>query len=245
MTEYLCGCCKDGLNESGDDYAQLSCGHEFHYECIYETFKYNFKRTENSTTSRFRECPCCRRLDSRLVERDGYPFSVFVRERSVYVVPFSEKEHRGQGYCRFKSYVVWDGNTCNRITNNPKQLCSIHYDTEYADNGSCIVKTVANLVESYCNHSSHMTSIYTCPKDGKDYSVCISHMAKVAERGLCRHVDTTGERCTRLCYKGKEYCIDHKKAVKTATPPCKWVFKTGAKKGSVCGRSNCKAHKTS
>ena len=247
----ICGCCKDVLDVSAEDYVCLSCRHEFHYECIYETFKYNFKRNPKIIGGKhmYRECPCCRFVDRELKERDGYPFSVFVREnRPLYVIPFSEKTHLGEGYCRFKSPspTQWDGNTCNRMTTNVKQLCSYHKDTEYNGHQSCVVVSVSNGVASYCNYSSVITSEYTCPKDGKPYSVCVSHMSKVAERGLCRHVLATGVRCTRVCYKGKEYCQEHRsiiKQVSTETPPCPWIYKTGVKKGTVCGRANCKAHR--
>jgi len=50
-------CCTD-LEIGKEEIIKIDCGHYFHYDCLYDTFKYN--AMSNNTNTSIRECPYCR-----------------------------------------------------------------------------------------------------------------------------------------------------------------------------------------
>ena len=58
-TSELCGICSESLDTQFS--YQLSCGHTFHYECIFTTFKH-----ENTSYMSSLHCPYCRQKVKRL-----------------------------------------------------------------------------------------------------------------------------------------------------------------------------------
>ena len=53
----LCNICHTDLDPL-DDLVKLQCGHTFHYECIYITYKNNIDKSKYNT--KIRVCPYCR-----------------------------------------------------------------------------------------------------------------------------------------------------------------------------------------
>jgi len=49
----------------------LDCGHEYHYECIYNWFK---KTVSTMHSSKNRECPYCRKQSNYLPLKEGYSY---------------------------------------------------------------------------------------------------------------------------------------------------------------------------
>ena len=54
----LCNICHTDLDPL-DDLVKLQCGHTFHYECIYITYKNNIDKSKYNT--KIRVCPYCRK----------------------------------------------------------------------------------------------------------------------------------------------------------------------------------------
>jgi hypothetical protein len=66
--ENLCYICYDKLENS--DVIELKCGHKFHYDCIFLSYKTNL--VPSFSTNRKRECPYCRNDGGYLPLKIGY-----------------------------------------------------------------------------------------------------------------------------------------------------------------------------
>ena len=66
--EILCNICHTDF-EPTDDMVKLQCGHEFHYECIYITYKNNIDK--NKYNKKIRICPYCRKYGGYLELKKG------------------------------------------------------------------------------------------------------------------------------------------------------------------------------
>jgi hypothetical protein len=71
--EIICMVCHDNLNNE----VKLKCGHKFHYDCIFSTYKSNNNK---------RDCPYCRRDGGFLKLKDGMiPFLNIHKEFKDYI----------------------------------------------------------------------------------------------------------------------------------------------------------------
>jgi len=87
--DILCNICHTDL-EPEDDLVKLQCGHVFHYECIYITYKNNIDKSKYN--KRIRICPYCR-------DNGGY------LELKKGVIPV---RHIHKEYNEFIHYIVHD-----------------------------------------------------------------------------------------------------------------------------------------
>lgn len=68
--EKQCYICLDDLDVEKQDLVLTRCGHLFHYECIYDTFKANY--SINSKHDKEYECPYCRSMVNTLPKYKTY-----------------------------------------------------------------------------------------------------------------------------------------------------------------------------
>ena len=141
-TVKTCPCCKDVLEESNEYYIKISCGHEFHYDCIYDAFEFNKKRGNNIL-----ECPYCRNSVKPLPEKEGFDYCPTIHNGMAYVpgVNTWSKKYKGNGCCVFqdKSQLY-----CNANANyGSSNYCFKHQNTVHKGNNYCIFMKKDN----YCN----------------------------------------------------------------------------------------------
>lgn len=231
--EIICACCKTALTTSDDLYIQISCGHEYHYDCIYDAFIYNRKR--NATIL---ECPYCRLRVSYIPEKEGFEFDVTIHRG---ITNFSDaswsKKHFGKMYC---SYNI-DDLYCNKyfVYGNGKQqkYCNKHKNCELISNAHCPVLKGAK----YCN--------IKCD-DGKKY--CYYH-SKFENSLECDYIlqkgCKKGQLCGKLTENNNSKCILHNKCINPIIhKTCVAIIKKGKNIGNICGKKSyndydyCKAH---
>ena len=66
--ENICYICHDPKD---NELVTLSCGHKFHYDCIFLTYKCNMNNNYNNSYTK-RECPYCRSDGGYLSNKVGY-----------------------------------------------------------------------------------------------------------------------------------------------------------------------------
>ena len=222
--EILCACCKCALDTSDHLYIKISCGHEYHYDCIYDAFIFNRKR--NATIL---ECPYCRLIVGHIPEKDGFDFDLTIHKGILYTTDSSwAKKHYGKHNCFYKMDDLY----CNKFFaygfGKDQKYCNIHKNSEFIGLGYCpMVKGV-----KYCN--------IHCD-DGKKY--CFYH-AKYENSLECNYIYEKGTKKGQICKKitmdNNQKCTLHSKH-QTAVPnkTCIAVFKKGKNVGNICGK---KAH---
>ena len=65
ISEMECKICYTPININEEDFCKLACGHEFHYECIFLTYKNNLNKKKP-----IRICPYCRKDGGYLDHKD-------------------------------------------------------------------------------------------------------------------------------------------------------------------------------
>lgn len=234
-TSKLCPCCKDDLCENGSDYIKISCGHEYHYDCILDAFEYNKKRSTNVL-----ECPYCRAKVNPLPHKEGYDYCSSIHGGMTYVMGVSDKwsnKHKGVANCCFKNKKNL---YCNGTVSLNNKYCWQHLNVEHLGSGYCQFKKGDN----YCNHNSL-----------SNYNYCYLHK-QYQNAQHCVYIFASGcnkgSKCDKWCFPNAEepaqYCLSHMKhkdKPKKEDKPkviCQEILKSGAKKGQICGATNCKRH---
>jgi hypothetical protein len=231
--EIMCACCKTALKNSDDLYVKISCGHEYHYDCIYDAFIFNRKR--NATVL---ECPYCRLRVSHIPEKEGFDFDLTIHRGIVNSHDACwSKKHLGKLYCCYKMNDLY----CNKNfifgSGNQQKYCTKHKNTEFIGTGYCpILKG-----EKYCN--------IKCD-DEKKY--CYYH-SKYENSVECDYIfqkgDKKGQLCAKLTVNNNSKCILHKQCVKPIlNKTCVAIIKKGKNIGNMCGKKSyndcdyCKTH---
>lgn len=244
----ICSCCKDELSVVEDLYIKLSCGHEYHYDCIYSAFIANKKRSNNIL-----ECPYCRKKVKPLPEKAGFNYDSSIHA-GININGLSNKvqykwmtQHMGSDYCLYCK----DGKYCNYQGVGyglSKKYCFQHHNVEHFGESNCIFKNK----DKYCNLNVSL--------DSKPYCYCHKQYASAKE---CKYVFQSGiskgQICKKLTLEECGLCKGHmkhkdnigklleKSAEKSSELVekyiCSEIIKSGLNKGKPCGIINCKRHK--
>ena len=233
--EIICACCKSVLESSEEQYIKISCGHEYHYDCIYDAFLFNRKR--NATIL---ECPYCRMRVSHIPEKEGFNFDLTIHRGILNSNDATwSKKHFGQYYCFHKMDDLY----CNKFfahgNGKEQKYCNIHKNYEFMGINYCpIIKGL-----KYCN--------IHCD-DGKKY--CFYH-SKYENALECNYIYEKGikkgEMCKKLTADSNTKCKLHNKCshiIENKT--CIAVLKKGKNIGNICGKKSmnesdyCKVHST-
>ncbi len=242
----ICSCCKDELSLVEDLYIKLSCGHEYHYDCIYSAFVANKKRSNNNIL----ECPYCRKKVKPLPEKAGFNYDSSIHAG---IINYTDKlkykwsnQHMGYDYCVYCK----DGKYCNYKGvgfGMGKKYCYNHSKAEHFGEDHCVFKDKDN----YCNLSVSQT----------DKPYCLYHKQYINAKE-CKYVFQNGNNKGQLCkklsldpcglctghlkYKDKiDKIIEKSNQKPTETVEkhiCSETIKSGLNKGKICGIVNCKRH---
>jgi len=231
--EIICACCKCVLCDSDELYIKISCGHEYHYDCIYDSFLFNRKRNTHIL-----ECPYCRKKISHIPEKEGFAFDITIHRGITNSVDATwSKTHFGNQYCIFKKEDVY----CNKYSmygyGKDKKYCSLHKNTEFLGDGYCkILKG-----KKYCN--------LICYDDAK----CCNTHNKYEYSLECNYIFEKGTKkgtvCGKLTIDNNTKCKIHNKSKQIdSDKTCVAILKIGKNKGNSCGKTIynqtdfCKTH---
>jgi hypothetical protein len=229
--EIICACCKSSLNCTEELYIKISCGHEYHYDCIYDAFIFNKKRA-----ALILECPYCRIPVSHIPEKEGYEFDLTIHRG---IINRSDaiwsKTQLGKYYCHYKCGDLY----CNKHSTHGKEkkYCYAHRNFEFLGDGYCPIKKGLK----YCN---------ICCQDDNKY--CVYH-SKFENALKCNYVYGKGNKKGQLCGKitidNNVKCKLHNKCIETNhNKTCIALLKKGKNKGNICGKKTldetdfCKSH---
>jgi hypothetical protein len=237
----VCGCCKDVIENDDILKTIISCGHQYHYDCIYNAFLGNQNRGKLVL-----ECPYCRKKVNPLPEKDGFNYNNAIHSGILCYGEGNKHEykwsiqHQGVKYCAFSK----DGKYCNYFGASfgvGKKYCWKHHNTEHLGINSC--KYINN--NNFCNF-----------KVETDQEFCVQHK-EYAFAKYCKYVTQQGKHkgtiCNKYTFDDNGLCLNHCKyanKVNNITEPepidlkipCIEIIKTGIKKGNTCGVLNCKRH---
>lgn len=232
--EIICACCKCPLIKSDDLYIKLSCGHEYHYDCIYDAFLFNRKRNAHIL-----ECPYCRLRVSHIPEKDGFDFDITIHRGIINKNDCTwSKKHFGSHYCSYFNNDLY----CNKYfvscgNGKDNKYCYNHKNTEFLGDGFCkILKG-----KKYCNKKCYNNT-----------NCCITHI-KYENSLECDYIFERGAKkgivCGKLTTDNNAKCKIHNKIPKQNTDKtCVAILKRGKNKGSLCGKKSynetdfCKTH---
>lgn len=233
MYDKICGCCKSELNLDDILYLRLSCGHEYHYDCIYDAFIYNRKR--NTTVL---ECPYCRSKVEPIKEMDGFNFDVAIHKGIMSSTHSNwSKIHFGNKYCIFKSGELY----CNKYYpfghGNDSKYCSTHKNVEHYGEKYCHYFKGINFCNSRCVNN---------------HKYCIKHL-KYENSQECNHIFVKGARkgqmCKNITTNNNQLCDLHNKiTIDQDKKTCCQILTKGKNKGNECGKKvfndsdYCKTH---
>jgi hypothetical protein len=134
----LCNCCREEIDSL--DNCNLSCGHVYHYDCIYYAFCANKKRG-----SVVLECPYCRKKVNPLPEKEGFSFDNYIHGGNYKKVKVDKSKfsttHLGKGFCAFKK---GNGLYCN----SDHAMYGLDFSYCYSH------RNVAHLGENYCKYKA-------------------------------------------------------------------------------------------
>ena len=233
--EIVCACCKSLLESSEDLYTKLSCGHEYHYDCIYDAFLFNRKRN-----AVILECPYCRIRVSHIPEKDGFDFDLTIHRGITNSNDATwSKKHFGKHYCYYKMDDLY----CNKYFvhgyGKEQKYCNMHKNSELIGLGYCSILKGSKYCNIHCD-------------ENKKYCVYHSKFENALE---CNHIYEKGIKKGQLCKKlttdNNAKCILHNKCIQTnENKTCIAVLKKGKNIGNCCGKKSvneteyCKLHST-
>ena len=231
--ELVCACCKSTLDSTDSMYTKISCGHEYHYDCIYDAFIYNRKRNTNIL-----ECPYCRQTVTHIDEKDGFDFDITIHRgiQHTYNSNWS-KLHYGNHNCWYKMGDLF----CNKYftygNGKDQKYCNIHKNHQFIGSGFCPIQKG----QKYCN---------TLCDNGKKY--CFYH-AKYESSLECCHIYEKGTKkgqiCKKLTMNNNPKCTLHINHINVSSnKTCIAILKKGKNTGNICGKKGvndtcfCKSH---
>lgn len=233
INEIICACCKSSLDVSDDLYIKISCGHEYHYDCIYDAFLFNRKRN-----AVILECPYCRIRVSHIAEKEGFNFDLTIHRGIVNSKEATwSKKHFGQNYCYYKM----DDLHCNKFfahgNGKDQKYCNIHKNYEFMGIGHCPILKGSK----YCNVHCDDTKKYCYYHSKFENAIECNH---IYEKGIKK-----GQMCKKLTYDNNGTCSLHNKCIQSNdSKTCIAVFKKGKNIGNICGKKcmnetdYCKLH---
>jgi len=214
---------------------KISCGHEYHYDCIYDAFLYNRKR--NTTVL---ECPYCRMKVDPIKEMSGFNFDASIHLGiAASTNPNWSKIHFGTSHCIYNVGELY----CNKHfiygCGKNYQYCSMHKNVKHMGEEYC---EYLKGYQNYCNYKCMISKSY-----------CYKH-AKYANALLCCHIfekgAKKGEMCNKRTVDNKLKCKLHDKPSNIVKKQCCEILKCGKNKGKECGKTGfngsnyCKNHFT-
>jgi hypothetical protein len=238
----ICGCCKDIIEKNDILNTTISCGHQYHYDCIYSAFLGNQTRGKLIL-----ECPYCRKKVNPLPEKDGFQYNSAIHsgilcygEGNKHEYKWSN-QHQGIKYCAFSK----EGKYCNYFGASfgvGKKYCWKHHNAEHIGSTACKY----NKFNNYCNLKVESDKEYCFyHKDYANVKYC---------KYITQHGKHKGKVCNKYTFDDNCLCLTHCKYkdkitniteaeipfLKTA---CCEIIKTGINKGNPCGVLDCKRHK--
>jgi len=236
-----CGCCKDIIEKDDILHIILSCGHQYHYDCIYDAFIGNQKRGKLIL-----ECPYCRKKVNPLPEKEGFNYNSCIHSGLLcygHGNHFQYKwtsQHLGDKYCIYCK----KGKYCNNseaFYGFEKKYCWTHHNKEHLGQSAC--KYLYKNNKNFCNAKVEYQKEY-----------CVNHKEYVNVK-YCKytfqHGKNKGEMCNEYTFDDNCLCNHHNKYKdkimnnEESKISCLEIIKTGINKGKICGIVNCKRHKTS
>jgi len=239
-TGKTCPCCKDDLNESAIDYIKISCGHEYHYDCILDAFEFNKKRGTNVL-----ECPYCRLAVKPIPIKDNYDYCNTIHGGLTYIPGISDKwniKHKGPSCCQYKNKNNLYCNSAVSLSSFNKIYCWSHSNVEHIGHHFCAFKKN----ENYCNKYSGSELYCYKHKTYENAKKCIYTFASGYNKG---------NKCDKWCWLTEanpvSLCLSHLKhkdkfiensnhVVNNNGLVCNYIYQRGTKKGQTCGIINCK-----
>lgn len=191
---HVCNCCREEIDPM--DHCELSCGHVYHYDCIYYAFSANIKRG-----TYVKECPYCRKKVNPLPEKAGFPFDNYIHSlcgvggvnKKIDKSHFAPT-HLGKGYCAFKNGNNLYCNSPNATYGVGSSYCYGHRNGGHLGKNYCKYKTTGGI---YCNTfliANTTGSVAFC----KNHSECVE----------CTEVIKSGKNKGTVC--GNMNCKRHK-----------------------------------
>jgi hypothetical protein len=128
--EEMCSICHTDFEESDETIFKLSCGHKFHLECIFITYKNNLDKKKY-----IRQCPYCRNYGGYLkLERNMIPIKHIHEEYNVFQEYITNNDT--ENFMKFLnskkciSILKSGKNKGQQCSNNPSQdkYCKKHYN---------------------------------------------------------------------------------------------------------------------
>lgn len=191
---HVCNCCREEIDPM--DNCELSCGHVYHYDCIYYAFCANIKRG-----TYVKECPYCRKKVNPLPEKAGFPFDNYIHswcgvggvnkkiDKSHFALT-----HLGKGYCAFKNGNNLSCNSLNANYGVSSSYCYGHRNGGHLGKSYCKYKTLGGI---YCN-------TFLIANPAGSVAFCKNHSDAIE----CTEVIKAGKNKGTVC--GNMNCKRHK-----------------------------------
>ena len=245
-----CGCCHEDFDNEIDNInvQTLSCGHKYHYECIYDAFLFNKKRG-----ACILECPYCRKKITPIHIKENIDYNEYIHIETPSEILWLDFK-LGSNHCCYQNA---NNKYCNALhhTNTGVMLCSKHRNKIHKGIGYCCLKMTTN---NWCNIKV---------VDTKNAQYCWHH-EKYDTYYNCCHIfksgRTKGTKCGALSME--PYCEKHLKQLNKKTADltslinltsssssseaiilntiqvCVYIYRRGESKGQQCGLLNCQKH---
>lgn len=234
-----CGCCHEEF-ENEIDIITLSCGHKYHYECIYDAFLFNKKRG-----GCILECPYCRKKTNPIPIKPNIDYNEHIHAETPSEILWLDYK-LGNNHCCYQNA---NDKYCNapHHSNTGLMLCSKHKNKTHKGVGYCCLKTNGNnwcnikVVDKknaqYCWHHEKYDNYYNCCyifKSGraKGTKCDILSMEPYCEK----HLKQNSMNTTSL-----DNSINPVDTLHT-TQGCVYIYRRGESKGQQCGLLNCQKH---
>ncbi len=189
-----CNCCREEIDPL--DNCELSCGHAYHYDCIYYAFCANIKRG-----TYVKECPYCRKKVNPLPEKAGFPFDNYIHgwcglggaNKKIDKSHFAPT-HIGKGYCAFKNGYNLICNAPNANYGVGSSYCFGHRNGGHLGKNYCKYKTLGGI---YCN-------TFLIASATGSVAFCKNHLGSIE----CTEIIKSGKNKGTVC--GNMNCKRHK-----------------------------------
>ena len=234
-----CGCCHEEF-ESDCDCTTLSCGHKYHYDCIYDAFIFNKKRG-----GCILECPYCRKKTNPIPIRPNIDYNEYIHAETPGEIIWLDYK-LGNNHCCYQNA---NNKYCNALHHNNTglMLCSKHKNKIHKGDGYCCLKTSTNnwcnikVVDKknsqYCWHHEKYNTYYNCCYTFK------SGQSKGTNCGILSMELYCDKHSNQLNKKKNESpnTMNTENTINTVQV-CVYIYRRGESKGQQCGLLNCQKH---